>query len=210
MIPFALVQDIYFKHDADAVSKCEVDLAELTSTKDELLSSIDPNDKSDILKDDSEDINTKKLNAKIKEIERQVKKGAVFDDDSYEDIILKINDTNKKISSTKKMLKEKKTSLLDKTEKKIKSLTNDEIYDLLTKKWIDPLCNSINGLSLKLIKNLEKEIKCLVKKYDVVMTSLDSEIKATEDSLANMINDLDADEFDKKGLIELQKLLRGE
>lgn len=210
VIPFALVQDIYFKQDADAVSKCETDLAELTSTKDELLSSIDPNDKSDILKDDSEDINTKKLNAKIKEIERQVKKGAVFDDDSYEDIILKINDTNKKISSTKKMLKEKKTSLLDKTEKKIKSLTNDEIYDLLTKKWIDPLCNSINGLSLKLIKNLEKEIKCLVKKYDVVMTSLDSEIKATEDSLANMINDLDADEFDKKGLIELKKLLRGE
>lgn len=42
------------------------------------------------------------------------------------------------------------------------------------------------------------------------MTSLDSEIKATEDSLANMINDLDADEFDKKGLIELKKLLRGE
>ena len=89
-------------------------------------------------------------------------------------------------------------------------MTNEEIHSLLKKKWIEPLCNEINSLSIKLIQNLEKEIKSLAKKYETVLTTLDEEIKNTECSLADMIDDLDADEFDKKGLAELQKLLRGE
>lgn len=209
VIPFALIQDVYFKTAAEEVAKHENELSELIATKDELLSSIDPNDKSELLKDDSEDIDSKKLTAKIKEIEKQAKRGAIFDEDSYEDIILRINDVNKKISAAKKVLKEEKTKLINKTEDKIVSLTNEEIHSLLKKKWIEPLCNEINSLSTKLIQNLEKEIKSLVKKYETVLTTLDEEIKNTEDLLADMIDDLDADEFDKKGLAELQKLLRG-
>lgn len=210
VVPFALVQGVYFKNSAEEVAKYEEKLADLTVTKDELLSAIDPNDKSELLKDDSEEINSKKLTAKIKEIERQVKRGAIFDEDSYEDIILRINDVNKKITATKKTLKEKKNILLDETEKKITSLTNEEIRGLLKKKWIEPLCDGIDSLSIKLIKSFEREIKALARKYETVLISLDEEIKKIEKSLANMIDDLDADEFDKKGLAELQKLLRGE
>ena len=39
---------------------------------------------------------------------------------------------------------------------------------------------------------------------------IDEEIEQTENELADMIDDLVADEFDLKGLQELQKLLRGE
>lgn len=210
VIPFALVQSIYFKDEADVVSSYETILSDHISKKDELLSLIDPNDKNQLIKDGSEDIESKKLNAKIKEIKNKAKKGAIFDEDSYEDIILKINDMNEKISSTKKTLKEKKTDLLEKTENRILNLTEDEIYSLLKKKWIDPLCCGINELSLKIIKKLENEIKTLLKKYDTVLTSLEDEIKKTENSLANMIDDLDANEFDKKALIAIQKLFRGE
>ncbi len=210
LIPFALIRKTYFVEETIKMTDLEAELATFTSEKDELLDSIDPNDKSSLLKDDSEDIETKKLNAKISEIKKEMKRGAEFEEGSYEDIVLKIDAANTKIKKAKASLKELKSNLDKKTEDKLNSLTDAEIHDLLVTKWIDPICQGIDGLSTKLIKNLEKSIKNLCKKYSITYVDLDSEISKTEASLSAMIDNLDASEFDKKGLAELQKLLRGE
>ena len=153
---------------------------------------------------------TKKLNAKISEIKKQLKRGAEFEEDSYEMILMQIDSANEKAKKVKKELKESKEKLTRLTENKIVNLTDDEIYNLLIEKWINPICNGINDLSTRLIKELEKNIRTLCKKYETTYLELDTQIKETEDLLADMIDDLEADEFDKKGLLELQKLLRGE
>lgn len=210
LVPFALIQEVYFKNDADNVSALENELSSLNAEKDELLSSIDPNDKAELTKDDSEDIDTKKLSAKISEIKKMLKRGAEFDDDSYEATLLKIDAISTKVKDLKKKLKVARDTLNTTTEEKISNLTDAEIHDLLVKKWINPICNGINGLSLKLIKEFEKNIRQLFKKYEVTYLDIETEIKNTEDILSGMIDELDADEFDKKGLDELKKLLRGD
>ena len=61
-----------------------------------------------------------------------------------------------------------------------------------------------------MINDLSTKLQKLSKKYETTYLDLDTEIRKTEESLASMIDELEADEFDKKGLAELQKLLRGE
>lgn len=208
LIPFSMIRRIYFKDRSDELDALDNELSSLISQKDELLESIDPIDKSELLKDgESEDIDTKKLNAKISEIKRSIKKGAEFEDESYESIILAINETNDRIKKTKKAQKELKTKLDAETEEKLTSLTDDEIHVLLVKKWIDPLCAGITGLSAALISTLENYVMSLVRKYDTTCTELETNIYNAEDSLAAMIGDLSGGEFDMRGLAQLKKLL---
>ena len=115
--------------------------------------------------------------------------------------------TNERIKKTKKKQKALKTKLDTETEGKITSLTDDEIHELLVKKWIDPVCAGITGLSAALISTLENHIMSLVKKYDTTYTELETNICNAEDSFSGMIDDLTGSEFDIQGLAQLKKLL---
>lgn len=210
LIPFAMIQNLYFSDLADEVSALDIEISALANEKDELLDSIEPDDKAELLKDgDSSDIDSKKLKSKIAEIKKNIKKGAEYEDDSYESIIMCIDKTNNKISQAKKALKTKKTVLDSETEEKIKTLTDEEIHNILVKKWIDPICDGITNLPHTLIASLESQIDALSKKYDTSFTELDSQISAAESSLSGMLDDLTGNDFDMQGLAELKKLLGG-
>ena len=210
LIPFAMIQNLYFSDLADEVSALDSEISALANEKDELLDSIEPDDKAELFKDgDSSDIDSKKLKSKIAEIKKNIKKGAEYEDDSYESIIMSIDETNNKISKAKKALKTKKTVLDSETEEKIKTLTDEEIHNILVKKWIDPICDEITNLPHTLISSLESQIDALSKKYDTSFTELDSQISAAESSLSGMLDDLTGNDFDMQGLAELKKLLGG-
>lgn len=209
LIPFSLIQKVYFDDSLIKVTSFANDLSSLDAKKSDLLNSIDPNDKEELIKENSEDIDSKKLKSKIVEIKKQQKRGAEFDEDSYENILLKIDGINEKTKSIKKDLKSSKESLEELTKNKIMNLSDDEIHNLLIDKWVNPICNNINDLSFKLIKDFEKNIKLLCKKYETTYLELDKQIKETETSLGAMVDELEANEFDKKGLDEFKKLLGG-
>ena len=210
LIPFSMIQKLYFSDLADEVASLENEISSLTDEKEELLNSIEPEDKAELLKDgDSEDIDSKKLKAKITEIKKNIKKGAEYEDDSYESIILSINETNDKISKTKKALKERKILLDSETEVKIRNLSDKEIHDLLVKKWIDPICDGIINLPNTLISSLESQIDMLSKKYETTFIDLDSQISETEATLSDMLDELAGSDFDMRGLAGFKILLGG-
>lgn len=75
LIPFAMIQNLYFSDLADEVSALDIEISTLANEKDDLLDSIEPDDKAELLKDgDSSDIDSKKLKSKIAEIKRISKK----------------------------------------------------------------------------------------------------------------------------------------
>lgn len=208
LIPFAMIQKTYFIDKANELEALENEILSLGSEKDELLESIDPADKGELLKDgDSEDIDTKKLKSKITEIKKNIKKGAEYDDDSYEAIIIKIHETNEKISKAKKKQKTMKATLDEETEKKIKSLTDTEIHAFLVKKWVDPICADIEAISSALISSLESQIALLAHKYDTTYTELEDQISEAEALLSSMLDDLTGNEFDMRGLKQFKTLL---
>ena len=118
ILPFEIVQDIYFKNDKETLEGLVNSLASYETEKTSLLESIDPNDKSELVDDEGE-IVTKKLNAEISKIKKELKKGAEFEEDSYEDIIIKVNTTNEAIKKAKNDIKTLKAKLETDTKTKI-------------------------------------------------------------------------------------------
>ena len=84
------------------------------------------------------------------------------------------------------------------------------VCELLDKKWIGNLLESINKLPDTIVDNLVSKIQALVSKYKTTYFELEKEIKGTEKKLASMIDELEGNEYDMKGLSEFKALLLGE
>lgn len=207
VIPFSLIQQEYFSTEADEVEKLNNKISELSSAIDELLSSIDPEDKAQLLKEDGDEIDSKKLNGEISKINKELKKGAEFDEGSYQEIILSIGKTKAELKKVKDKAKEASKHLSDETITKLTNLSDEEIRYLLTKKWVLPICDGINGLANKVVSDFEKELIKLSKKYEKTMVDVENDIETTESNLRQMIDELTGDEFDIKGLQEFKKIL---
>ena len=111
ILPFELIQKKYFEEESKNLNESIERLTILEAKKQQLLDSIDSADKTELLKDDSEDIDSKKLDFVISKIKKQLKSGAEFEEDSYETIIININSTNEEMKKTKKIIKASKEFL---------------------------------------------------------------------------------------------------
>ena len=115
------------------------------------------------------------------------------------------NDINKFCSLTKKESEE----LHIKTKTTIETLTDENAYMLLEKKWIEPLVQNILELPKDVIHALSDKIKALSEKYAITFASVEKDIREAEIELSSLIGDLTGNEYDMKGLEELQALLNG-
>src|SRR5699024_9267614 len=96
------------------------------------------------------------------------------------------------------------------TKKTIKGLEDAQVNELLELKWIWPLNNALHSLPSQKLDTFTVKLQALVQKYQVTYADNAHEIQQTETELAGMIDELDANEFDLKGLAELKRLLVGE
>ncbi len=107
-------------------------------------------------------------------------------------------------------IKSDSAKLQEKTKETIENLTDEQAIALLEKKWIKPLMDSLMRLPELAVDSLISKIQSLQKKYETTYFDLEREIKETEKQLASMIDELEGDEFDMKGLSEFKSLLLGE
>ena len=211
ILSYDLIQNEYFKTEKENIEELQDKLTESDSNKKALLEKMDPNDKAQILKDDSEDINSKELKKVISKIKAEVKKGAEFDEDSYEDLILNISRENDEISKNKKIIKELKNTIEKETKEKIENLNNEESIKMLEIKWIDSMCNDLEKLSNDYINEFIKQINYLEKKYETSYIENDTQINKLEKELSVQLSELKyEDEFDMKGINEFISLLNGD
>lgn len=206
---FDFIKDNFFKDLSDEIINLENELNGLNEGKNNLLENIDPNDKEALLKEDSEDIDSKKLKTEISKINKLLKEGKEFEEDSYEDIIIKINVINNNISKLKKILKKNSVDLNNKCRDFITNITIETGKEILYRKWILSLMDNLYKISSILINNLEKEITKLNKKYENRLIDIDNDIEKTSNELSKMLDELNANEFDSLGLKEFKKLLGG-
>ncbi|MEX1027958.1 MAG: N-6 DNA methylase [Candidatus Paceibacterota bacterium] len=110
----------------------------------------------------------------------------------------------------KSEIKEETAALHLKTKETIENLTVDQVNELLETKWILPLNESLHQLPAQQIDNLTNKLQALVEKYKITYADNARKIQQTESELAAMIDELDGNEFDMKGLAELKRLLIGD
>lgn len=134
----------------------------------------------------------------------------IFPEDSFEAKMVQADKLMVEEKTVKSEVKKDEEALHLKTKETIEGLSDEQVLDLLRLKWIAPLCASLRAMPEAIIDELEKAVQVLADKYAVTYVELDEQIKASETTLADMLDELTGSEFDMKGLSEFQSLLKGE
>ena len=206
IIPFELVQKEHQGEELENIESLNSKIDEINSKISELFEEVSEDDKSnDCIDSENGEFITKEVESYSKSLKKNSKNNL----SDFDKIILNAANLISKQKELKKNLKIAETNLETHTKDILESLNNTQTLALLDKKWISPIIDSINNLPKSAIKNLISSVKKLVKKYEDTLISLDNQIDEAEKELVSMIDDLDADEFDKKGLEELKTLLGG-
>ncbi len=210
VIPFELIQSTILKEEATSLANKNNELAEIINSYAEILENISEDDKeaySDLFNDD----NTAFVNSEVSKMAKTLNKTkAIYGEDTVEYQIKKVATLIENEKSLKKEIKVENEKLLAKTKQTIESLTNEQVLELLKEKWITPIITSLNELPNEIVKELVSKISNLANKYSLTLVELESQIKESENSLSTLIDELEGNEYDMKGLEELKTLLKGE
>ena len=110
----------------------------------------------------------------------------------------------------KKSVKSQEAELHLKTKETIEALSDEQAKKLLEAKWIEPLVASLHKLPQEVFSNLSAKVEALAEKYASTYKDIVDEMRDTEASLSTLIDELDGNDYDLKGLAEFKQLLKGE
>lgn len=208
IIPFELVQREILFEQYSALKDKENRLSEIPSLYEEIIDSLTEEEKeSEILNDNSDAFVAKEVTKKLKELRKEFPTEEVAE---FIGKLAKYEELAREEKELKKAIKKETAELHNLTKETIENLSDEQVYELLDKKWIGNLIESINKLPDTIVNNLVSKIQSLQSKYATTYFEVESEIKETERLLASMIDDLEGNEFDMKGLSEFKSLLMGE
>jgi type I restriction enzyme M protein len=210
IMPFELVQMTHHKKELNALREKENRLSEITASLEEILESLSEEEKAFEAVNDAGD---KFVNATVakeaKLLLAESKKSVRFDPESWEAKIIQAADWLAEEKTLKAAIKQEAAALHLQTKKTIEGLSDAQVYELLERKWIIPLSDALHSLPDQQIDDLTRRLDALVQKYQITYADNAREIEQTETELAGMIEKLDANEFDHKGLTEFKTLLTG-
>ena len=209
IIPFELVQLTLLKQDYDEIKDLESKMAEIPSEYESILEEMTEDQKEackDVLNEDGNEFVPKEVSKMVK----MLKKDKTEESIQLYDILSKVESLMKDEKDTKAAIKKKNAELQDKTKETIENLSDEEAIELLEEKWIVPVNNNIHKLPESIIDEFVRKIQTLTDKYAVTLMDIEKQIDDTEAELSSMMDDLDGNEYDMKGLGELKSLLLGE
>lgn len=208
VIPFELVQKELLSDRYKELREKEARLAEIPSLYEEIIEDMTEEEKDgQVLNDNNDAFIPKEVTKKLKELKKEAPTEEVK---SFIDKLDRYERLSKEEKDLKKEIKSETAKLHMLTKETIENLTDSMVCELLDKKWIGNLLESINKLPDTIVDNLVSKIQALVSKYKTTYFELEKEIKETEIKLASMIDELEGNEYDMKGLSEFKALLLGE
>lgn len=211
VIPFSLVQETLLRDDLDKLKANELRLSEMASEYEEIIDSLTEEEKeSDALNEEKDAFVSALVIKEAKRIRVDSKLGEGPDEDSLDGKLLKVDDMLSEEKALKAKIKQQTDELHAKTKTTIESLSDEQVRDLLTLKWITPLVHNLFKLPEVIIDDLASRIQALVNKYATTFFEVEAQIRETEKQLAGFIGELDGNSFDMKGLGEFRSLLMGE
>ena len=207
IMPFELVQNIYLKEELDSLQKKDGRLSEISASYEEILDSFSEEEK------EAETVNEagdKFVNAAVLKESKQFIKEGDFEEEFYEAKVIQVADLIAEEKKLKAAIKKEAAALHLLTKKTIEELNDDQVMELLERKWICPLNESLHQLPCELVASLIKKLQNLTEKYSTTYADNAREIHKTEAGLADMIDELEGNDFDMCGLAEFKTFLRGE
>ena len=211
ILPFELVQQVHLADELQSLLFKENRLAEITAEYEELLEALSEEAKDSDITNEAKDafVNAEIVKA-AKEITADKKKGIKYGEEDDETKIWKVNTLITEEKNLKKEINEEAYALHILTKKTIETLTDEQVNELLERKWISPLVNALHSLPTNSIAILTQKVNYLAGKYSTTLQQVSNQLQDTEQALAKMMGELTGSEHDMLGLNEWQKLLKGE
>src|SRR5690606_25617725 len=104
-----------------------------------------------------------------------------------------LNKVRKKLddkSSLNKAIREKEKALTEQVEERIENLTDEEIDQLMYKKWFSQLTGNITKLVEVPLKNELDTLKKLKERYADTLETIEEESKSLEEQFEAMLSEL--------------------
>jgi type I restriction enzyme M protein len=211
ILPFDLVQRVHHRAELEALREKETRLGEISASIEETLEGFSDEEKgNDTVNDEGDKFVAAAVAKEAKALQAEAKKSGKFDPESYEAKIIQVAAWLTEEKTLKAAIKKDAAALHLKTKATIEGLSDAQVRELLERKWITPFSEALHRLPGQQIKTLIGKLEALAEKYRLTYADNAREIQQTETALAGMIEELDANEFDLKGLAELKTLLAGE
>lgn len=211
IMPFELVQETLLPEFLAKVKELQEKLSETVSEASALTEEISEDD-ADILNDDGDAFDNKKVKAQLKLMLKEYKKKKDddlpdFPDGSMEAHVVALTKNAEAQKQLKSDIRIAQADLEAKTIFTIEALTEDQIRLLLKLKWVIPVVDAVKAEHSKVISTLIERVEALVKKYVVTLNDVENEIAESKAKLSDMVSSLHGNEFDMKALQSLQTLL---
>ncbi len=206
IIPFDLVQESLLADAYAALSAKENRLQEIPAELEELISDLSEEEKQgDFLNEANDAFVTKEISKTLKMLKAdtsaEAKKLAAK--------ITKADTLIKEEKELKAQIKKDAAALHLQTKETLEALSQEQALQLVEQKWLAPLTSELFKLTDDTITALVRKIEALNQKYATSLKDIEGEISHTEKELCTLLDELDADEFDSKGLEEFKALLGG-
>lgn len=183
VFPLELIKDTYFKEDFSKIRTLSADADGYVSKYTELWEDFDEDIVAELSKegDDNTDFDIKKIKAAIKKAE--------YPETTIQNFkaIVKAVDSEK---ACRKRIKELDLEMKQKAEDKIHALSDEEVFNLLVMKWIDPIILNINKTAESVITGFAADIVALKEKYANPLSELSSDLENTEKQFHDMLSGL--------------------
>lgn len=205
VIPFENVQKTILVSNLTSLISKEKKLSTIQTAIQDLIDSLSEEDKESISNDNGDAFDAKKVKDILKNLEEEHES-----EESLKTTLLKYSTWAKEEKELKGQIKKESAQLQALTKKTIESLSDIQAIELLKDKWVTPLADSIRNIPSQIIDSLTNKIKYLKQKYEITFAEIADSIKKNEKTLIELIDELEGDEFDMKGLSELKSLLKGD
>ena len=197
IMPFELVKAVFFADDFDKMSKLTAEADAKATEYADIWENMNEEAKSVVCKDDDESaFDAKKFKSAIK--------NGDLDNEAVE-CIEAIQDAIAKEKALRKQVKTIETGLEDKAKEKIEALSEEEIHELLEKKWVSPIISAIDKVGEGVLTQFVASFVELEKKYANPLAELSESIEETSGALKTSLDELvgsDADMTAIKMLME--------
>lgn len=208
ILPFNLVQQELLSDDVKQIENQNDRLQEIPSEYETILENLSEDDKETI----SNALNETNDAFVLKNVPSTIKSLKKDDATGNADLIHSLQQVQKYSEEEKKLksqIKKETEELHLKTKDTIEQLTDEELREMLTAKWIRPICDGIAALPDTMLDGLAKKIQVLADKYKDTFADIEQEISETEASVSEMLSQLTGSEADMAGIREFQRLLGG-
>lgn len=139
-----------------------------------------------------------------------LKKQAKFAEDSIEAQLIEADELLTAISSRKKIIEVREDEIHEQTRALIPSLSDDQVIELLRKKWIMPLISGIAAVPSEIVNELLDKVRHLQNKYATTLLDIETGIVRTQSELAETMAGLTGNDTDMAGISALIEMFGGE